>query len=414
MTDNLASSSPLPPARAIGRAGQLRLVVLAAAVLVAVLLLIAGARALFTSPPPVPPKLPAGAFRPTPEQLAQLTIAPVTSGADAQLVRASGAIAVDGDHSTPVLLPFSGQVLAVYVEPGRRVAKGQPLLRIASPEMVDARNALATAAAQRASAAEALRVATASAARQKAIYETAGGALKDYTQSQADLVAAQSALRTAESAERAARNHVAIFGSSGDSGGPAGQPATVYRAPVAGLIADRNVAPGQFVTAGGTTPLLTITDPSRVWLVAQLAESDAATVHVGDQVRVTTPALPGRTFAARIDNVGAALDPNSHRLPVRASIDNPDGALKPQMFASFTISRRTGGGDAVLVPGSAVIHEGDSARVWVEGRDRLLYARPVTTGPSEGGFTRILAGLKPGDRVVTKGALFVNEAGLDQ
>lgn len=404
----------MPPARQIGRAGQIRLVLLVAVAVIALLLLIAGARALFTTTPPPPAKLPAGAFKPTREQLAQLTIAPVTSGADAQLVRASGAIAVDGDRSAPVLLPFSGQVLAVYVEPGQHVLQGQPLLRIASPEMVDARNALLAASAQRATAAEALRVAQANATRQKAIYETAGGALKDFSQAQADLVAAQSTLRTADSAVRAAQNHLAIFGRRGDGDGPAGQPATVYRAPVAGLIADRSVAPGQFITAGSSTPLLTITDPARVWLVAQVAEGDAAAVHIGDQVQVTTPALPGRSFDARIDNVGAALDPNSHRLPVRASISNPDGALKPQMFASFTIRRRSSGDNAVMVPASAVIHEGDSARVWVLGRDKLLYARAVRTGPSDGGLTRILDGLKPGDRIVTKGALFVNEAGLDQ
>ncbi|MFT3977191.1 MAG: efflux RND transporter periplasmic adaptor subunit [Sphingomonas bacterium] len=411
MSENIATSSPLPPARQIGRTGQIRLVVLATVALVALLLAIAGVRALLGSHAVSSEKLPVGAFRPTAEQMAQLTIAPVRAGADATLVRASGAIAADGDHSTPVLLPFSGQVQAVYVEPGQRVAQGQPLLRIASPEMVDARNALAAAVAQQAATAETLKVAQANAARQKAIYETAGGALKDFSQAQADLASAQAAARSAASAVRAAQSHLAIFGRG--EGGNGGQPATVYRAPAAGVIADRSVAPGQFVVSGNTTPLMTITNPARVWLVAQLAESDAALVHVGDQVEVTTPALPGRTFAARIDNVGAALDPNSHRLPVRATIANADGALKPQMFASFSI-RRQRGDDAILVPASAVIHEGDDARVWVQGKDRLLYARPVTTGPGDGGMTRILSGLKPGDRIVTRGALFVNEAGLDQ
>ncbi|WP_447407629.1 efflux RND transporter periplasmic adaptor subunit, partial [Clostridium perfringens] len=84
----------------------------------------------------------------------------------------------------------------------------------------------------------------------------------------------------------------------------------------------------------------------------QVAESDASDVHVGDAVTVTTPALPGRTFYATIDLVGAALDPQTHRLPVRASIANPDGALKPQMFASFAIrSRRQG--EAIRVPAAA-------------------------------------------------------------
>ncbi len=156
---------------------------------------------------------------------------------------------------------------------------------------------------------------------------------------------------------------------------------------------------------------MTIADLGHVWLVAQLAESDAASVHIGDSVEVTTPAYPGRTFHAVIDNIGAALDPATHRLPVRATVANPDLALKPQMFASFAIQRRSGA-DGILVPAGAVIHEGDSARVWVEGKDGLLYARDVTVADSAAGLEKISAGLQRGDRVVTAGAIFVNEAGL--
>ncbi|MFX8441226.1 efflux RND transporter periplasmic adaptor subunit, partial [Acinetobacter baumannii] len=86
---------------------------------------------------------------------------------------------------------------------------------------------------------------------------------------------------------------------------------------------------------------------------------------LGDQVEVTTPAVPGRVFHARIDNIGAALDPNTHRLPVRAAVDNPNYLLKPQMFASFTIRRALSGTVGALVPAAAIIHEGDRARVWV-------------------------------------------------
>ncbi|WP_294045291.1 efflux RND transporter periplasmic adaptor subunit [Sphingomonas sp.] len=404
----------LPPARALPVAAQYRIVGLVGIGIVAVAMLAWLISGLFAAAPAAPEKLPPGAFRPTAEQLRQLTISPVRYGADADLLQASGSIAADADHSTPILLPFAGQVTDVMVVAGQGVAKGQPLFRIASPDVVDARNALTTATAQARTAAQALTLAQQNAARQKAIYETAGGAFKDYAQAQNDLVAAQSAVRSAQSAVQAARGRLAIFGpGAGTSGG--GTPTTVFRAPVGGLIADRSVAPGQFIAAGNGTPLMTITDPSRVWLVAQLAESEAADARVGDQVTVTTPALPGRRFTARIDYVGAALDPATHRLPVRATIDNPDGALKPQMFASFDIRRRlTTGGNSLLVPAQAVIHEGDTARVWVLAPDGLLYARAVQVGDTEGGMTHVTAGLRSGDRVVTSGALFVNEAGLEQ
>ena len=186
------------------------------------------------------------------------------------------------------------------------------------------------------------------------------------------------------------------------------------RSPVSGVVADRSVSPGQFISAGGAAPLMTITDLSHVWLIAQLAEGEAASVHLGDQVTVTTPALPGRQFAARVDNIAAALDPVSRRLAVRATVANPGQALKPQMFAAFTIRRTIGAAAGALVPSAAVIHEGDSARVWVLGRDGLLRARSVTVRAGEGGYTQVSAGLQPGDRVVTSGALFVNEAGLGE
>jgi len=149
--------------------------------------------------------------------------------------------------------------------------------------------------------------------------------------------------------------------------------------------------------------------------VFPLAETEAARVRVGDQVAVTTPAYPGRTFRARIDNIGAALDPVSHRLPVRATIRNADGALKPQMFADFTIvasSSGSGIANDVSVPASAIIHEGDGARLWVAEPNRMLRAREITVGSTLNGMVRVTRGLKPGERVVTAGALFVNEAGL--
>lgn len=413
---------PLPETRHLSGRVQSRLLVALILVALFLALLAIGAGAMLRSRSQPEAALPSGAFRPTPDQLTQLKFATVIQGANAALLRASGSISADGDHSTPILLPYSGQVLEVMVEPGQRVERGQPLLRVASPELVDARNALLAASAQHASAAEAQRLAQTNLARQKAIYETAGGALKDYLQAQADLVTAQSNARQAESALRAAQERLGLFGKTSaetqaieqPGRAPAGSVSTLYRAPVSGIVADRSVAPGQFLTAGGSTPLMTITDPARVWLVAQLAESDASSIRMGDQVIVTTPALPGREFTATIDNIAAGLDPATHRLPVRATIANPDGALKPQMFASFVIRRAIQGGAGVLVPAVAVIHEGDGARVWVLGRDGLLYGRPIVAGETEGGLTRVLRGLAPGDRVVTQGAVFVNEAGLEQ
>ncbi|HEX7873824.1 MAG TPA: efflux RND transporter periplasmic adaptor subunit [Sphingobium sp.] len=396
----------LPPAISLTKRKQMRLLGIGAAAAVILYIAIALISWVMQPAPVAEDKTPPGSFRPTSDQMRQLGTQTVGTGTDPNSVQATGLIAVNGDHSTPVLLPVSGQIGDVYVQPGQHVGQGQPLFSISSTDFVEARNASLAAAAQRATAAAQLGTAQANATRQQAIFQTAGGAEKDFRQAQADLIAAQSNMRAADAAAAAARDRLAILGN------PAGgSMKSVYRSPVAGTIASRDVAPGQYVTAGGSSPLMTISDLSRVWLVAQVAEGDAPSVHVGDTVQVTTPAYPGRVFNATIDNVSPELDPNTHRLPVRATVANPDLSLKPQMFASFSIRRRTTG-SALLVPSMAVIHEGDSARVWVVGRKGLLWTRLVKVGDSANGFDTILSGLKPGERIVTSGAIFVNEAGL--
>lgn len=402
----------------MSRARQIRVLALSVAAVALVAAGATGLRAWMHQPEPVAAPLPPDEVQLTDSQVKSLKIE--TVGADDGFARtgASGQIAVDETRSTPVFLPYSGQVQQVFVQNGDRVSAGAPLLSVRTTDIADARNALAAALAQRTSAAAQVRVAQENASRAEEIYRTAGGALKDLQQARSDLVAAQSQLGIADAAANAARARLAVFGAGSGAGGEA-----VLRAPIAGVVVTRAISQGQYVsggTAGSSQPSFLIADLSRVWLVAQVAESDAARVHIGDKVVVTATAYPGRTFDATIDNVGAQIDPVSHRLQVRATIANPDGALKPQMFANFTIETPEKDVQAVAaaprllsLPSEAVIHEGDTARVWVwlgKGRTR---ARTVQTGESHDGRVTILSGLNPGEKVVTEGAIFVNEAGLD-
>lgn len=411
----------LRAARALPRHTQYRLLGGLLVVMILIVLLVMLVHHMLTPVEKAPSALPPGTFRPTASQLASFQIRTVGLGSSMDETSATGTITVDADRSTPVLMPYSGQVSEVLVAAGQRVVKGQPLLRIRTGDFVDARNALFSATAQSLSAQAQLRTAERNAVRQEEIYKTAGGAQKDYQQAQADLAAARSAARIAQAAVGAARDKLAILGKTpveisrlenvGEVSGIHDQ--TTLHAPISGVIATRDVSPGQYVGVGGDKPVMTIADPGRVWLIAQVAESNASSVHVGDPVEVTTPAYPGRQFHAVIDNVGAGLDPETHRLPVRATIENSDLALKPQMFASFTI-RKPQGSTAILVPAAAVIHEGESARIWVVRPDGLLGARTVTTADTGGGMVRIVSGLRTGERIVTSGAIFVNEAGLGE
>lgn len=361
-------------------------------------------------------------FRPTPQQRQSLTIETVGSTpTPAATIEATGTIAVDGNRSTPVSPPFGGMVTRLLVEPGQHVARGQPLMTVKSVEYVEARDALVAASAQHRAVVSQWRLARQNADRYGEIYRTAGGALKDYQQALSAVATAEGAVQAAAANVSGARGKLAVYGMTAsamralESRQGAGAAETIVRAPIAGVIARRDVAAGQYIDGKGSA-VIVITDPSAVWLIAQIAEQDAAHVRVGDAVTVTTPAWPGRRFTAKVAQVGAGLDPASHRLPVRATIANADGALKPDMFASFTILPRAPAGEAtqataMLIPASAVIREGDNARVWVARPDGTLVPRRVATGQRSNGKVRVTAGLRLGERIVTGGALFVNEAG---
>ena len=188
-------------------------------------------------------------------------------------------------------------------------------------------------------------------------------------------------------------------------------PVATLSAPIAGVVVDRQVGPGQYLLAGASTPVFTLADPSSVWLLANVREADSGLVHLGQAVEVRVLAYPKREFKARVTYIAAVVDPVTHRLPVRAEIDNRDGALKPEMFANFRILT----GDATespAVPEAAVVYEGDAAHVWVVANDGLLAYRAIRIGRSNAGLVEVLDGLKPGERIVTKGGLFIDQVAV--
>jgi cobalt-zinc-cadmium efflux system membrane fusion protein len=133
-------------------------------------------------------------------------------------------------------------------------------------------------------------------------------------------------------------------------------------------------------------------------------------VHVGQQIYFTVLAYPDRSFPATISYVAAALDPTTRRLLVRATVNNDAGLLKPEMFASVKIL--TGEGDnAVAVPRDAIIYEGEAARVWVvrdKDNEKAIELQRIKVGLTNGTTIEVLNGLAPGDRVITRGGLFID------
>lgn len=367
--------------------------------------------------PPAPP----GTFRATPTQWQSLTLEPAVVTVFRAEQNTDGKIATNDDTTTPAYSPFSGRVSKVYAKAGDVVAQGDPLLAIDASEFVQAQNDLVSALAQANTARAQLKLSETAEKRNRDLFQAGGGSLKDWQQSQLDLASANGAQRTAEIALASVRNRLRILGKSDQEIAaiektPDSRMAAevIVHAPIAGTVISRQVGAGQYINStatGGSTPIFSIGDLSTVWLVANVREADAAQMKVGQPVEVQVLAYPGRVFRATLTYVAPAIDPATRRLPVRAEVDNSDGALKPEMFARFRIL--TGEEATVLaVPETAVVREGDGARVWVASpEDRTLALRVVRTGPSNDGMVAILDGLKPGETVVTSGALFIDRAG---
>jgi cobalt-zinc-cadmium efflux system membrane fusion protein len=153
--------------------------------------------------------------------------------------------------------------------------------------------------------------------------------------------------------------------------------------------------------------LYVIADLSTMWLKAQVPENEIALVRVGQEIDVKVSALPGHAVKARITHVGSATDATTRRIVVRVEIPNPGGMLKAEMFASFKIAI---GEDerSPAVPVVAVIREGDLAAVWVEEEPKLFRRRNVKIGLEQDGRIQIREGLRPGELVLARGAIFVD------
>jgi cobalt-zinc-cadmium efflux system membrane fusion protein len=353
-------------------------------------------------------------YIPSAAEWAGMTVAPVSDYTFRAEHVTEGKIAVDEDRATPVFSPYAGRVIKLLARPGDHVAQGQPLFVIEAADTVQAQNDFIAAAAALNKAKSQLELAKIQDARARDLFDGKAIPLKDFQQAQATLVSAENDQRAALTALEAARNRLRILGLSEQAIADFQQkgridPETTIAAPISGTVVQRKIGPGQYVNAGASDPVFVIGDLSTVWLTAFVRESDASTVSVGQDISFKVLALPGRDLRARIDYVSAAIDPATRRLMVRATVNNADGLLKPEMFANVTIFAAADHA-AVGVPKRALIYEGDEVRVWVAHDDKSIELRKIKTGLSNGDLVEVIGNLHPGERIVTKGSLFIDRA----
>ncbi|WOH84160.1 efflux RND transporter periplasmic adaptor subunit [Bradyrhizobium sp. BEA-2-5] len=354
-------------------------------------------------------------YAPSAAEWASLTFQTVSEHTFRSELVTEGKIGIDEDRSTPVYSPYTGRVTRLMVRPGDAVVKGQPLFVIEAADTVQAQNDYIAAMTGLNKAQSALDLAQIQEKRAKDLSEGKAIPLKDYQQAQAALVQAQNDARSAQTLLEAAQNKLHILGFGDDDITTLRQkgrlnPETTVFAPIGGTVVQRKAGPGQYVSTGASDPVFVIGDLSTVWLTAFVRESDADNVAVGQDLTFSVMALPGKTLNARVNYVAAAIDATSRRLLVRATIDNADKRLKPEMFANVTLYSK-GDHPAVGVPKQALIYEGDQVRLWVaRADDKTIELRQIKPGLINGDLVEVAGNLKPGEQIVTKGSLFIDRA----
>jgi cobalt-zinc-cadmium efflux system membrane fusion protein len=314
---------------------------------------------------------------------------------------AVGSIDFNEELLTQVFTPYQGRIVGLFAKVGDEVKKGQTLFTIDSPDLLAADSNLISTTGV-------LQLTTRNLTRLRSLYESRAVSQKDVEQAVADQ-------QTAEGALRAARDAVRIFGKTDAEidkivAERMADPTLVVPSPISGRVTARNASPGLLVQPGAQPAPFVVADTSTMWMLANVAESDSPSFNLGQDVRVTVLAYPGREFQGRISTIGATVDPTTHRVLVRSEIDDPKHALRSGMFANFVI--RTGDPmRSVAVPVDGVVREGDGTMtVWVTADRRRFTMRPVKIGLLRDGYYQILDGLQSGELVATEGALFLSNA----
>ena len=297
--------------------------------------------------------------------------------------RAEAARAKEGLRLSGLALARERSVFGQGVANRREISTAQTNLENARTALTKARQTLV--------------VANATFARERRIL---GQNLNNISQVQA----ARSAFNGAQAELQAARTALALFKSS-----PGGSASIPVRAPISGVVQTRDVAQGETIEAD--KQLLSIVNLRNVVVEAAVYEKDFGAVRMGTPVSVTVDAFPGRRFEGRITFLGSQLDPDTRTLTARAVLQNP-GDLRPGMFARGQISTANGR-FVVSVPSDAIqTMDGKSVVFVPTGKEHEYRAREVQIGQAAGGQTEIKSGLKPGEKVVAKGAFVVKSQAL--
>lgn len=316
----------------------------------------------------------------------------------------NGSVGHDENRLLQVASNVRGRVAAIPVDLGARVRRGDALLVLESVDLGKAREELLRETS-------ALRVATRAYERAKTLVAAKAISAGEFQAREGDYLSRRAAAQAAErtlhllgDSDDEIRRLKTAAQSEGDlHSGDA--PRLTLRAPFDGRVVDRMVTPGSLVEA--LQPLATLANLSTVWVFLQAYEKDLALLHTGLPVTIRTEAYPQESFKGRIDFVGSTLDSTTRTVKLRATVENPLEKLKPGMFvkAQVDVPKPEAEAKTILaVPQSALQTLEGRTTLFVEVEPGVFERRFVEIGHSFEGFTEVLAGVKPGDVVVSEGS----------
>jgi cobalt-zinc-cadmium efflux system membrane fusion protein len=335
-------------------------------------------------------------FNIPPDQMAHVQVLTVQPTTLDRSLRLTGAVAYNGFRTTPVITQVSGPVSRVVVVPGQKVAQGEPMLYVASPDYSQLRTNY-------------LKARDASALAQKA-YIRAQDLYQHHAIAEQNLEQAQSAEVQAGGDLVAAQAALKVMGVSDPDALVEAPPSfeVPVKAPIGGIVVEQDVAAGQLLQTG-TTQCFMLSDVSTVWVLVNIYQKDLPYVHAGDQVTIQTDTYP-EAFHGRIAYVAASLDPSTRTLLARIETSNPGEKLKKDMYVVATVSAGLIR-NAIALPDAAVLRDSENQPfVYAAESANQFGRRSVTLGESLDGQTQITSGLKAGDRVVGNGSLFLQFA----
>ncbi|GAB6855581.1 efflux RND transporter periplasmic adaptor subunit [Asaia astilbis] len=320
----------------------------------------------------------------------RLRIDPVKTSVLTHGLRVPGLVQAEPRRSVNVLTPVAGHVIEASLQPGQVVHKGDVLAVLASGDLDQAYADLVKARAQETYEERVVK-------RAQDVLAIGGNARKDMDSALNDLAQAKAERQRAE-------RRLDALNSRTDQDG---EGLVRLIAPVDGVIASTTLAPGVNVT-DATAVQAVILDIAQVQIDAQIPEDSVGIVTLGQQMTAQISALPGRQCTAPIQSIDPSLHSDTRRVIAHILCDNSDGMLRPNMFADVEIAVKQP--EMVIIPKTALLMNNDRLTVFVEeGGARHYRRRPVTVSYDEGDSVRVLSGLQGGEKIVTRGAILLND-----